>query len=99
VIQVLIGSNILDVGVDCPALGMVINAAGGKAEVNLRQRIGRGLRSKKTGPNVCFFLDFTDIHNKHLGKHSATRRGIVQATPGFDENILLDSQDFPYDLF
>ena len=99
VIQVLIGSNILDVGVDCPALGMVMNAAGGKAEVNLRQRIGRGLRAKKTGPNVCFFLDFTDIHNKHLGNHSATRRGIVQATPGFVENILLDSQDFPYDLF
>lgn len=99
VIQVLIGSNILDVGVDCPALGMVMNAAGGKAEVNLRQRIGRGLRAKKTGPNVCFFLDFTDIHNKHLGNHSATRRGIVSATPGFAENILLDSQDFPYDLF
>jgi len=99
VIQVLIGSNILDVGVDCPALGMVMNAAGGKAEVNLRQRIGRGLRAKKVGPNVCFFLDFTDIHNKHLGKHSAARRGIVQATPGFAENILLDSQDFPYDLF
>lgn len=99
VLQVLVGSNILDVGVDCPALGMVINAAGGKAEVNLRQRVGRGLRSKKTGPNVCFFLDFTDIHNKHLGKHSATRRGIIQSTPGFAENILLDSQDFPYELF
>lgn len=99
VIQVLVGSNILDVGVDVPALGMVINAAGGKAEVNLRQRVGRGLRAKKTGPNVCFFLDFTDIHNKHLGKHSATRRGIIKSTPGFSENILLDSQDFPYELF
>lgn len=99
VLQVLIGSNILDVGVDCPALGMVINASGGKAEVNLRQRVGRGLRAKKSGPNVCFFLDFTDIHNKHLGKHSAMRRGIIHSTPGFSENILLDSQDFPYDLF
>ena len=99
VLQVLIGSNILDVGVDCPALGMVINAAGGKAEVNLRQRVGRGLRAKKNGPNVCFFLDFSDIHNKHLGKHSATRRGIIQSTPGFAENVLLDSEDFPYDLF
>lgn len=99
VIQVLVGSNILDVGVDCPALGMVINAAGGKAEVNLRQRIGRGLRAKKVGPNVCFYLDFSDISNKHLGNHSAMRRGIIQATPGFDENILLDSQDFPWNLF
>ncbi len=99
VIQVLIGSNILDVGVDCPALGMVINGAGGKAEVNLRQRIGRGLRAKKSGPNVCFFLDFNDTSNKHLGKHSATRRAIIQATPGFGENILLDSEPFPYHLF
>jgi len=97
--QVLIGSNILDVGVDCPALGMVINAAGGKAEVNLRQRIGRGLRAKKRGPNVCFILDFADNFNKHLVRHSTTRRAIIQGTPGFAENILIGNQQFPYNLF
>ncbi|BBI61699.1 hypothetical protein HSBAA_30050 [Vreelandella sulfidaeris] len=47
VIQVLIGSTIMDVGVDVPAVGCVILAGGGKAEVALRQRIGRGLRAKR----------------------------------------------------
>jgi hypothetical protein len=49
-IDVVIGSTIVDVGVDVPAIGLVQLAGGGKAEVALRQRIGRGLRAKKTGP-------------------------------------------------
>jgi superfamily II DNA or RNA helicase len=97
-LDVLIGSNILDVGVDVPALGMVILAAGGKAEVELRQRIGRGLRAKKKGGNVAFVVDFHDKYNKHLQKHSLARRKIVEATPGFSENILSDGEQFPYEL-
>lgn len=97
-LDVLIGSNILDVGVDVPALGMVILAAGGKAEVELRQRIGRGLRAKKKGGNVAFVVDFNDKWNKHLQKHSLARRNIVKATPGFCENILPDGEEFPYEL-
>lgn len=46
-IDVLIGSTILDVGVDVPSVGAVILAGGGKAEVEMRQRVGRGLRAKK----------------------------------------------------
>lgn len=97
-LDVLIGSNILDVGVDVPALGMVILAGGGKAEVELRQRIGRGLRAKKKGGNVAFIVDFFDKHNKHLQKHSLARRAIVEATPGFGENILSNNAEFPYEL-
>lgn len=93
-LQVLLGTNILDVGVDVPALGMVILAGGGKAEVQLRQRIGRGLRAKKTGRNVCYILDFEDRWNKHLHMHSIQRRRIVEETPGFAENILPDGEDF-----
>lgn len=96
-IDVLIGSTILDVGVDVPAVGMVILAGGGKAEVALRQRIGRGLRAKKDGPNCCFVKDHTDPHNKHLRDHAKTRRAIVENTPGFAENILAPGADFPYE--
>lgn len=96
-IQVLIGSTILDVGVDVPAVGLVVLAGGGKAEVALRQRIGRGLRAKKSGPNVCFIIDFMDRHNSHLMKHSITRRDIVLETPGFAENIL--TEPFNYASF
>lgn len=95
-IDVLIGTTIIDVGVDVPAVGMVILAGGGKAEVALRQRIGRGLREKKSGPNVCFIVDFRDSFNNHLRKHASARRAIVEATPGFYENILGDGEDFPF---
>lgn len=95
-LQVLIGSTILDVGVDVPAVGLVVLAGGGKAEIALRQRIGRGLRAKKSGPNICMVLDFEDGKNKHLIKHSKTRRHIIDSTPGFNDNILKSDQDFPY---
>lgn len=95
-IDVLIGSTILDVGVDVPAVGMVILAGAGKAEVAIRQRIGRGLRAKKDGPNVCFVVDFDDPFNKHLVDHANQRRIIIANTPGFDEGMV---DDFPYELF
>lgn len=95
-IDVLIGSTILDVGVDVPAVGMVILAGAGKAEVAIRQRIGRGLRAKKKGPNVCFILDFDDPFNNHLFDHANQRRLIIQNTAGFNEGIVAD---FPYELF
>lgn len=93
-IDVLIGSVILDVGVDVPAVGMVVLAGGGKAEVAMRQRIGRGLRAKKSGPNVCLVLDYHDEHNKSLRQHSLSRQEIVKATPGFVENLLGRDEDY-----
>ncbi len=95
-IDVLIGSTILDVGVDVPAVGMVILAGAGRAEVALRQRIGRGLRAKKKGPNVCFIVDIDDDFNNHLINHAAQRRAIVLNTPGFNEGVV---DEFPYHLF
>lgn len=98
-LDALIGSTILDVGVDVPAVGMVILAGGGKAEVALRQRIGRGLRAKKSGPNIAFIVDFADEGNSHLKTHALTRRAIVESTPGFAEGVLADGEDFPFDQF
>lgn len=95
-LDVLIGTTILDVGVDVPAVGMVILAGGGKAEVAMRQRVGRGLRSKKSGPNVCLIVDFTDHWNKHLQRHSAQRQEIIVSTPGFGCNVLPPGKDFDY---
>lgn len=87
-IDALIGTTILDVGVDAPSVGMVILAGGGKAEVAMRQRIGRGLRAKKIGPNVCFVVDFDDAWNNHTSGHARERRRIIESTPGFAENIV-----------
>lgn len=87
-LDVLIGSTILDVGVDVPSVGAVILAGAGKAEVAIRQRIGRGLRAKKSGPNVCFVIDFEDQGNNHLVRHYRERKRIVEETPGFVEGIV-----------
>lgn len=96
-IDCLIGSTILDVGVDVPAVGLVVLAGGGKAEVATRQRIGRGLRAKKAGPNCCLILDFHDEHSKHLRGHAQSRQAIITQTPGFAENVLANDNDFDYD--
>jgi superfamily II DNA or RNA helicase len=93
-LDALIGTTILDVGVDVPAVGLIVLAGGGKAEVALRQRIGRGLRAKKRGPNVAFVVDFDDTWNMHTKGHAAQRRSIVSDTEGFGENIV--SGDFDY---
>ena len=98
-IDCLIGSTILDAGVDVPAVSMIILAGGGKAQVNLRQRIGRGLRAKKNGPNICFIIDFIDETNKHLSAHAASRRGIVMQIEGFAENILPNGEDIVYEKY
>lgn len=93
-IDVLIGTNILDVGVDVPSVGCVILGGGGKAEIATRQRIGRGLRAKKVGPNFCFVLDFADEHNQHLQGHALQRRAIITETPGFAEGLLPSGHDW-----
>jgi len=92
--NVLIGTTILDVGVDVPAVGMIILAGGGKAEVALRQRIGRGLRAKKKGPNVAFIVDFDDPFNSHTKNHATQRLSIIKDTEGFGENIVAADFDF-----
>lgn len=92
----VIGSTILDVGVDVPSIGLLVILGGGKAEVTHRQRIGRALRQKKLMPNFAFIVDFEDPVSKHLIKHSKQRRAIVEATPGFAEGILGRKEDFNY---
>lgn len=95
-IECLIGSTILDVGVDVPGVGLVVLAGGGKAEVAMRQRIGRGLRAKKKGPNVTLVVDFDDAINCHLKDHALTRESIIRNTPGFAERILPRKADFDF---
>lgn len=98
-IDVLIGTTILDVGVDVPVIGLVVLAGAGKAEVALRQRIGRGLRAKKApAANVCFVLDFDDNLNTYLRDHARQRRAIIEATEGFAENIQSPEKDFDWSM-
>ncbi|WP_217644179.1 DEAD/DEAH box helicase [Sphingomonas sp. NFR04] len=92
----VIGSTIIDVGVDVPALQILIMAGGGKAEVAVRQRIGRALRKKRKTPNFAFIVEFDDGNNKHLIKHAKARRAIVEQTDGFKEGVLAKGKDFDF---
>ena len=96
-VDMLIGTTILDVGVDVPSVGTIVLAGGGKAEVAMRQRIGRGLRAKKVGPNVCPVIDFHDEHNKFTAAHAASRLDIIKSTPGFAERLLKDHEQFDWE--
>jgi superfamily II DNA or RNA helicase len=98
-VSVLIGSTVLDVGVDVPSLGMVILAGGGKAEEAARQRIGRGLRAKKSGPNVALIVDFADQYNEYTKKHALERLRVIVDTPGFVDGLMLNGQDFDFSMF
>lgn len=96
----LIGTTILDVGVDCPVIGLGQLCGGGKAEVAMRQRVGRTLRAKKDGvPNFAFIADYTCDMNTYLRDHTRERRAIIEATPGFVEGILPAGQDFDWSIF
>jgi len=95
----IIGTTILDVGVDLPAIGLVQLCGGMKAQVALRQRCGRGLRRKKFGPNIAFIADYSCNFNATLRDHARQREGIIRATPGFVEGILPEGTDFPWNKF
>lgn len=69
---VLIASSIFDEGVDIPEVDVLIHASGGKSEVKLIQRIGRGLRKKKSG-NKLIVYDFDDKNSRFLSSHSEQR--------------------------
>jgi superfamily II DNA or RNA helicase len=77
-----------------PAVGLIVLAGGGKAEVALRQRIGRGLRAKKHGPNVALIVDFNDPFNTYTKKHAMQRFSIINGTEGFGENVVRGDFDF-----
>lgn len=69
---IVIATNIFDEGVDVPAMDTLILACGGKSQLKLLQRIGRGMR-KKEGDNILNIHDFIDGSNKFLLKHSEER--------------------------
>lgn len=64
--------------------------------MSLRQRIGRGLRGKKSGPNIALIVDIAyEINNCQKG-HTLQRRAIITGTPGFDRNVLAHGADFDF---
>jgi len=76
-IDVLIGTSVLDEGVDIPAIASVILAGGGKSPIKVVQRLGRSLRPKKDD-NTTVIVDFFDGFNVITKYHSKKRREIIK---------------------
>lgn len=70
--MILIGTSHLYEGVDIPNLDSIILAYGGKGERMQIQGLGRVLRKTKTG-NMAYIVDFTDLQDVVLRKHSKMR--------------------------
>lgn len=81
-LNVMISSTITDEGVDIRNISAVVLAGGMKSTIKLYQRIGRAMRPKE-GLNRCLIVDFIDLTNKHLAKHSKERFEAIKAEPGF----------------
>jgi len=81
-LNILISSTITDEGVDIKNISAVVLAGGMKSTIKLYQRIGRAMRPKK-GLNRALIVDFIDLTNKHLAKHSLQRFTAIKEEPGF----------------
>jgi superfamily II DNA or RNA helicase len=81
-LRTLVASPIFDEGVDAPAIRHLVLAAGGKSDVKLLQRIGRGMRRKEGGKHLEV-LDFIDGTNPYLLRHSE-QRWLTAQKAGFD---------------
>lgn len=71
-LPILIGTSVIDEGVDVPAINALILAAGGKAAGRQLQRVGRALR-KKLGTNTVDIVDYVFHGNKYMLDHSIKR--------------------------
>lgn len=68
----LIASEIFDEGIDVPSVDALILAGGGKSEIQVVQRIGRGMRRGKKSP-VLEVVEFADMMDPRLARHALER--------------------------
>lgn len=89
----IIGTSLLDEGVDVPAAGAGIFAGGGKSSTRELQRIGRVIRKDPNDPNKdCAFIEEFWDHTKYLNHHAKTRRRILETESEFDVSDNRDTQ-------
>jgi superfamily II DNA or RNA helicase len=71
-IKVAVATTIFNEGVNIPSLGAVINASGGKSEIAILQKIGRGLRVTDKKKEI-YLVDFFDPSHRFLIEHFGER--------------------------
>jgi superfamily II DNA or RNA helicase len=78
-LRCIIGTTLLDEGVDVPAAIAGIFAGGGKSSTRALQRVGRFIRLDPSDPNknAAYIEEFYD-HVRYLDHHARSRRKILQ---------------------
>lgn len=88
----LIGSNILDTGIDMDCIDVMFFAGGGKATIPTLQRSGRGLRSGR-GRTEVILVDMVNLCHKFLIDHSQKRIQTYKDEDCFLISMLNESPD------
>jgi superfamily II DNA or RNA helicase len=84
-IDVIVGTKVLNRALNLPLISGIVNAAGGYADTNTLQRLGRGLRQKSEPMNPPLRVaDFMDGPNKYLRLHSKRRKKTYKKEEIFD---------------
>lgn len=73
--KILIATQLIETGIDIPNIDTIIIASIGKSNIQLLQRIGRGLRPKENKELLVF--DLVDTNSRILEKHAIKRKNIV----------------------
>jgi superfamily II DNA or RNA helicase len=84
-VPIMLG-NLFKEGVDLPACDCVINAAGGKSEISTTQRL-RNLTIHE-GKKRALLIDFADLHNEYLARHTTERLKVYKSEPLFNVKVL-----------
>jgi superfamily II DNA or RNA helicase len=81
----IIGTSLLDEGVDVPAAGTGIFAGGGKSSTRELQRVGRFIRPDPADPDKeCAYIEEFYDHSKWLMNHAKARRRILETEKEFE---------------
>lgn len=85
-VRILIGTTIVDEGLDIPALDCLILAGGGKSSIKAFQRIGRVLRPHPNKRDAIVF-DFMD-RTETLWRHAMIRKALYETEPLWRVHVL-----------
>jgi superfamily II DNA or RNA helicase len=86
-VDVVIADAVWKEGVDIPTLGSIINAAGGKSEINTLQSLGRGLRTVPGIKEDVILVDLFDPSHKYLVEHLGHRISLYCDEGWFGESF------------
>ena len=79
----LICTPIFDTGLSTDYIEAIINAGGGQSEIEVLQRVGRGLRVAKDKEKDLWIIDFVDGHHRDLRRQASKRLEILSNQEAF----------------